>query len=88
MGEVDDLIGVNAYMDIHALNQLMQEGQTTSGGFLAIDQNQLDVLYSRLKQLPAVANVFLRPTMIEQFQQAIARSQSVMTLFCSVNRLY
>lgn len=78
-GLVDELIGLSAYMDIQALNRLMQEGQTISGAFLAVDEMQLDPLYKQLKQTPAVASVALRKVAIAQFQKTIAESQGVVT---------
>lgn len=76
-GLVDELIGLSAYMDLHALNRLMREGATISGAFLAVDSHQLEPLYAQLKRTPAVASVSLRKAMIQQFQQTIAQSQSV-----------
>jgi putative ABC transport system permease protein len=78
-GLVDELVGLSAYMDIQALNRLMQEGQTISGAFLAVDELQLDPLYKQLKQTPAVASVALRKVAIAQFQKTIAQSQGVVT---------
>jgi putative ABC transport system permease protein len=78
-GLVDELIGLSAYMDIHALNRLMQEGQTISGAFLAVDRNQLEPLYQQLKQTPTVASVTLRKVAIAQFEKTIAQSQGVVT---------
>jgi putative ABC transport system permease protein len=78
-GLVDELIGVSAYMDIQALNRLMREGATISGAFLAVDDQQLDQLYTQLKRTPAVTSVSLRKAMIQQFQQTIAQSQGVIT---------
>jgi putative ABC transport system permease protein len=78
-GLVDELIGLSAYIDIDALNRLMREGETISGAFLAVDDHQLDQLYSLLKRTPAVASVSLRKAMIQQFQQTIAQSQGVIT---------
>lgn len=79
-GLVDELIGVSAYMDMAALNRLMQEGPTLSGAFLAVDEQLLPSLYHQLKQTPAVASVVLHKTMIERFQQTIAESQGISTL--------
>lgn len=76
---VDELLGVSAYMDIHALNRLCLEGGTISGAFLAVDSQQLDPLYSRLKQTPAVASVAMKQAMISRFENTIAQSQSVST---------
>jgi putative ABC transport system permease protein len=78
-GLVDELVGLSAYMDIQALNRLMQEGETISGAFLAVDEMQLDPLYKQLKQTPAVASVALRKVAIAQFQKTIAESQGVVT---------
>jgi putative ABC transport system permease protein len=60
VGMVDELVGISAYMDIRALNRLMREDRTISGAFLAVDDRQLERLYSQLKQTPAVASVALR----------------------------
>jgi putative ABC transport system permease protein len=74
---VDDLIGASAYMDVHALNRLMHEGQTTTGAFLAVDSLATDHLYSLLKQTPAVSGVTVREAMLTSFRQTIARSLSI-----------
>ncbi|GAB4319734.1 MAG: FtsX-like permease family protein [Leptolyngbyaceae cyanobacterium] len=79
-GTIDELLGVSAYMDIHALNRLMQEGETISGAFLAVDARQLDDLYSLLKRTPAVASVSLRQAMMQHMQETIARSQQIMNV--------
>lgn len=79
VGTVDELLGVSAYMDIQALNRLMQEGGTISGAFLAVDSQQLDPLYTRLKQTPAVASVAMKQAMISRFENTIAQSQSIST---------
>jgi putative ABC transport system permease protein len=79
-GLVDELLGVSAYIDIHALNRLLQEGQTISGAYLAVDSRALNQLYSQLKQTPAVASVSIRETAIARFQQVIAGSLRVFTI--------
>lgn len=77
-GLVDDLVGLSAYMERHALNQLMQEGETISGAYLAVDSAQLDQLYALLKQTPAIASVNLRKITIERFQKTIAETRQIM----------
>lgn len=79
VGLVDELIGLGAYMDIHALNELMREGQTISGAYLAVDENQLEQLYAQLKQTPAVASVALRERLIIEFEKNIAGSFAAFT---------
>ncbi|MCX7593515.1 MAG: ABC transporter permease [Fischerella sp.] len=79
VGLVDELIGVAAYMDIHALNRLMREGGTVSGAYLAADSLQIDKLYALLKRTPAVTGVSVREMAIARFQQTIAGSLSIFT---------
>jgi putative ABC transport system permease protein len=76
-GLVDELIGVSAYMDIHALNQLMREGGTVSGAYLAADSLQIDKLYKLLKRTPAVTGVSVREMAIARFQETIAGSINI-----------
>jgi putative ABC transport system permease protein len=75
-------------MDIQALHQLMQEGNTISGALLAVDGQRLDELYTRLKITPAVASVAMKRAVIQRFQKTIAQSRMVLTaiqtLFASV----
>jgi putative ABC transport system permease protein len=78
-GLVDELIGVAAYMDIQALNRLMQEGGTISGAYLAADSLQIDRLYALLKRTPAVSGVSIREMAIARFQETIAGSLSIFT---------
>lgn len=88
VGVVDELIGLGAYMDIQALNELMREGQTISGAYLAVDENQLEQLYAQLKQTPAVASVALRDRLIAEFNKNItgtfAAFTAVLVVFAGV----
>lgn len=76
-GTLDDLIGMSAYMDVSALNRLMQEGPTTSGAFLAVDGDMARKLYSFLKKTPSVGGVSVREAMLASFRDTIARSLSI-----------
>jgi putative ABC transport system permease protein len=71
---VDELIGLNAYMDIRALHRLMREEDTVSGAFLSVDETGGDALYSKLKKLPNVATVSLPKTALKSFNETFAQS--------------
>lgn len=79
-GIFDELVGLSAYMDIHALNRLMREGFTLSGAYLQVDARQQSLLYSQLKRTPAVASVALRQTTIDQFEDIIGQSMAGFTV--------
>lgn len=85
---VDELIGLNAYMDIRALHRLMREEDTASGAFLAVDQTGADALYLKLKNLPNVATVSLPKTALnsfnETFAQNIGTSTFILVVFAGV----
>ncbi len=78
-GTVEDLIGTSAYMDIHALNRLMGEGETISGVYLSVDSLTAPKLYSFLKRTPAVSGVNVREALLQSFRDTIARSLSIST---------
>jgi len=78
-GVADELIGISAYMDATALNRLMHEGGTVSGGFLAVDPLQLAHLYSDLKRTPAVSAVVLRDAALKSFNDILYKSLAIFT---------
>ena len=78
-GLVDELLGVSAYMDIRALNQLMREDGTISGAYLAVDPHHLPQLYAQLKRTPAIAGISLRQAALDSFEETIATSLGVFT---------
>jgi putative ABC transport system permease protein len=78
-GVVDELLGLSAYMEQHALNRLLSEGNTLSGAFLRVDPRAADALYARLKRLPGVAAVSSRDAALASFESTLARSIGLMT---------
>lgn len=79
-GIFDELVGISAYMDIHALNRLMREGFTVSGAYLQVDAHQQQTLYTQLKRTPAVASVAMRQTTIDQFNDILTKSMAGFTI--------
>lgn len=87
-GTVEDVIGLSAYIEVNALNRMMREGHTISGGFLMADSNKLQELYSVLKQMPAVAGVNVPAAALSSFRKSMGRTIGTITgfliLFASV----
>lgn len=79
VGLVDELMGLSAYMEINALNKLMREGQTISGAYLTIDANLADKLYTRLKEIPAIAAFTTRQAALESFNEISGRNMRIFT---------
>ena len=81
---VDDVLGLSAYMDIDALRRLMREGGTVSASALRIDPARESELSARVKELPAVAGVAFKRTVIESFRETLAQNMGMtisMTVF-------
>ncbi|VEP15397.1 ABC-type transport system, involved in lipoprotein release, permease component [Hyella patelloides LEGE 07179] len=83
-GLVDELLGVQAYIDIHALNRLMREGATISGAYLSVDSHLANQLYTELKQIPAVTGISTREASLNSFQETSAENLKMMTNFLVV----
>ncbi len=73
-GEVDELVGVAAYLDLDAARRLMGEGDLASGAFLSIDPRAEKDLYARLKRLPGVVGVGARRAALASFEKTLAES--------------
>jgi putative ABC transport system permease protein len=71
---LDDITGLNAYMDLQALNRLMREGQQISGAMLTTDPNFLPAIYEHLKETPRVASVTIRQASLDSFRNTIAKN--------------
>ena len=76
-GTVDEPLGTSAYMDLHALNRLMQEDHSISGATLQVDAGSRQELYQELKSLPAVAAVSVKEAEVNSFKDTIDRSMSL-----------
>ncbi len=73
-GLADEMLGLSAYMQRDALNQLMREGGTISGAFLKVDGKREAELYALLKRTPGVGAVVIRQAALDSFRETINRS--------------
>lgn len=75
---VDEMLGVNAYMAMPALNRLTREGPRMSGAWLRIERGGEAQVFDALSDLPAVASATSKHAMIESFERQISDSLGVM----------
>ena len=83
-GVVKEYIGVNAYMQLPALNRLMKEGPLVSGAYLSVDPRHQAAIYAELKQMPRVAGAAVREQALRSFYETMANQ---MLLFAFFNTL-
>lgn len=87
-GEVEDFLGLSAYLNLDALYRLAGEAPVVSGAYLQVDPEARDSVNAELKRLPVVAGVTSPTQMLRSFQQQIAQSLYVavgfLILFSSI----
>ena len=76
---IKQYIGVSAYMELSALNSLMQEGDLISGVYLATDSKYQPEIYASLKETPRVAGTAIREKAINNFYDTMAETILIFT---------
>jgi putative ABC transport system permease protein len=74
---VDDIMGLQAYMEIGALRRMLHEGGSVSGAYLMVDPAEIGPLYGELKAIPAVAGVAIRQTALQNFRDVMAQNMNL-----------
>ncbi|MCB1614524.1 MAG: FtsX-like permease family protein [Pseudomonadales bacterium] len=77
-----EYLGLGVYMDQFALNRLMGEGPAFNSVLLRIDNAQASDIYKRLREMPRVAGINLRETVIKNFNDTLER---VLLTFTVIN---
>ncbi len=80
-GLIRDFSGTSAYMDIHALNAMLSEGDVVSGAFLTTDATKLPALYKEIKETPLIAGASLKKAALVSFRETLAKNLLITTLF-------
>jgi putative ABC transport system permease protein len=77
---VNDLIGLSAYMELEALEQMLGDHRVITGATLSVDSARRDEIYARLKELPVVASVGRTDLFKRQFEEQVAKVMVVFTV--------
>lgn len=77
-------LGTGVYMRLPALNRLMGEGPAMNGALLNINQAQADQVYRSLREMPQVAGINLRQTVIDSLNDSLER---VLLFFTFINAI-
>ncbi len=81
---VSDLFGLQAYLTLPALLSLLDEQDAISGVLLAVDHEAIADVERRLQDLPRVATVTRRETMLARFTEQTAQQMWVTTLILTI----
>lgn len=85
---VDDIAGLQGYMELTSLNRLLGEDRVISMAALTADETQFTALYKQLSDRPTVLGVTRLDAMLDMFEeQTAAQMQTftfILTLFASI----
>ena len=73
----DDFTGIAAYMELHALNHLLGEGDIISSASLTVDPAHRTEFLRALKGIPRVSTVAVKDTMRKSFRDTTAQSMGL-----------
>lgn len=83
-GLAQQYIGLQGYMNIHALSRLMREGDAISGAYLAVDSRFRADIYEKLVSMPRVAGAVVRKEEIRNFYDTQAEALLFFTFISAI----
>jgi len=74
---IDDVLGLQAYMQLDAVHRLLREGRSLSGVYVTVDPAAVERFYREVKGMPAVAGVALRAVTLQNFRETMAETMNL-----------
>jgi putative ABC transport system permease protein len=85
---VDELMGLNAYMDRRELNRLLQDGDLTGGYMLSLERGREAPALEATRGIPRVAGAFSKASMLRNMEEISARNvritSTILTVFAAI----
>ncbi len=85
---VDEMFGLNAYMERTALNRLLSEGDLSTGFVLALSPGTQAQVLEASKAMPRIAGAWSKSTMLGNMEEITARNvrimSTILTTFASI----
>lgn len=75
---VTGFIGLTAFMELDAMNHLLEEDTVINGTYLALDSTKRDELFAVLKVTPAASFISLQYAALQKFRETLAQNVSIM----------
>ena len=88
VGLAEDFAGTAAYMELHALNRLMLEGDRISGAHVVVDKARWHEFLDAVKHTPRLAGCIIKDSLRDGFRKTTAESigllQKIYMLFATI----
>ena len=79
-GLVNEMLGLNVYMELGALHRLLGEQPTVSAVSLRVERGGIDALYARLREFAAVAAVVRKDVIFDAMYESSGSFTAMFTL--------
>ncbi|UOD28998.1 ABC transporter permease [Massilia violaceinigra] len=76
---VDEMFGLNAYMDRDALNRLLSDGDLSTGFVLSVEPGMEARVLEASKAMPRIAGAWSKATMLHNMEAITARNVRIMS---------
>ena len=73
----EDFTGIAAYMELHAINRFLGEGDVITGASIGLDMSRRAEFLAALKAIPRVSTVAIKETMRQAFRETTAASMGL-----------
>jgi putative ABC transport system permease protein len=80
-GLTTEYVGIGAYMSRTSLNRILRESPAVSGAYIAVNPDAPPGLQRRIENMPAVASVSMRETLIDAFRKLMSGNIMVFMFF-------
>jgi putative ABC transport system permease protein len=73
----EDFTGIAAYMELHAINRFLGEGDVINGASIGLDMSKRADFLAALKQIPRVSSVVIKDSLRRSFRETTAKSMGL-----------
>ena len=73
----EDFTGIAAYMEIHAINRFLGEGDVITGASITLDAAKRAEFLAALKEIPRISTVAIKESMRTSFRETTAQSMGL-----------
>jgi putative ABC transport system permease protein len=88
VGLAEDFAGMAAYMEIHAINRLLLEGDRISGAHVVVDKAHWPAFLAAVKETPRIAGCVIKDSLRDGFRKTTAESigllQKIYMMFATI----
>ncbi|MDB6166572.1 MAG: outer rane-specific lipoprotein transporter subunit LolC [Lacunisphaera sp.] len=74
----EDFTGIAAYMDLHAINRFLGEGDVITGASIGLDMAKRAEFLLALKGIPRVSSVVIKESLRRSFRETTAKSMGML----------